>query len=253
MKTLLAAAGISKRFGGITALSELSFDVAYGESVGIVGPNGAGKTTLFNCLLGLTAPDTGTVTFDGVRIDGLPVWKRSRLGIGRTFQRVELFRGMTVADHLLVAEQAHSGSKRLWRDLIHQGGPCPDELAHVSEVLSLLGLERLANRSVDGLSLGHARLIEFGRALMARPKLLMLDEPSSGLDAADTARLSRMLADVQRSENTAIVLVDHNLQLVEEVVERLYVLDFGRMIAVGKVDAVMTNAEVRRAYLGGEA
>ncbi len=248
---LLVASSISKQFGGIVALSEVSFEVAPGEAVGIIGPNGAGKTTLFNCLLGLEAPDAGTVMFDGVRIDRLPVWKRGRLGIGRTYQLLELFSGMTVADHLLVAEQAHAGTFRLWRDLLHRGGPTPKELHHVEEVLDLLGLGALADRPVDGLGLAHARLVELGRAMMGRPRLLMLDEPSSGLDAADTARIASILADVRRAEGTAVVLVEHDLPLVKTVVDRLCVLDFGRMLADGGVDEVLADSEVRRAYLGG--
>ncbi len=248
--TLLEARGISKRFGGIVALSELSFEVARGEAVGIVGPNGAGKTTFFNCLSGIDTPDTGTVVFDGERIDRLPVWRRSRLGIGRTFQRMELFRGMTVADHLLVAEQAHHGTIRFWSDAIHHARPRPAELHHVAEVLARLGLEAVADRPVDGLSLGHARLVELGRALMGEPRLLMLDEPSSGLDAAETEQLAKVVTQVRHQQGTAVVLVEHDLHLVEEVVDRLCVLDFGRMIAVGSVDQVMADPDVRRAYLG---
>jgi branched-chain amino acid transport system ATP-binding protein len=247
---LLVARSISKQFGGIVALSEISFEVAHGEAVGIVGPNGAGKTTLFNCLLGLEELDSGTVMFDGVRIDELPVWRRGRLGIGRTYQRMELFSGMTVADHLLVAEQAHAGTFRLWRDLLHRGGPTPGELAHVEQVLALLGLEGVADRPVEELGLGHARLVELGRAMMGSPRLLMLDEPSSGLDATDTTRLAGILNDVRRAEGTAVVLVEHDLRLVETVVDRLCVLNFGRMLATGRVDDVLADTEVRRAYLG---
>jgi branched-chain amino acid transport system ATP-binding protein len=247
---LLEASEISKRFGGILALAELSFDVGRGEAVGIVGPNGAGKTTLFNCLLGLEDLDTGTVVFDGVRIDRLPIWKRSRMGIGRTYQRMELFAGMTVADHLLVAEQAKAGTFRLWRDLLHRGGPTAAELRHVEEVLELLGLTGLADRPVDGLDLGHARLVEVGRALMGAPRLLMLDEPSSGLDAAETERLASILEDVRGAQGTAVVLVEHDLQLVETLVDRLFVLNFGRMLTSGPVDEVLASPEVRLAYLG---
>jgi branched-chain amino acid transport system ATP-binding protein len=247
---LLDATGISKQFGGIVALSELSLRVETGEAVGVIGPNGAGKTTLFNCLLGLEQPDTGTVTFDGVRIDRLPVWKRSRLGIGRTFQRMELFQGMTVADHLLVAEQAQAGTFRLWRDLLHRGGPTDEELHHVQEVLELMGLEDLADRPVEGLGLGHARLVELGRAMMGTPRLLMLDEPSSGLDTAETERLAGILDDVRHTEKTAVVLVEHDLQLVETVVDRLCVLNFGRMLASGPVAEVLADPDVRLAYLG---
>ena len=250
---LLVARGITKRYGGITALDHGDLEVGAGEAVGVVGPNGAGKTTLFNCLFGLEDPDEGTVEFAGRRIDRLPVWRRSRLGIGRTFQRMELFEGMTVADHLLVAEQAESGTVRIWRDLLHRGGPSPTELDHVEEVLDLLGLGPLAGRPVDTLDLGHARLVELGRAMMGRPRLLMLDEPSSGLDTDDTARLSRILGEARRSTGVAVVLVEHDLALVEAAVDRLEVLNFGRLLASGAVDEVLADPEVRRAYLGSSA
>jgi branched-chain amino acid transport system ATP-binding protein len=247
---LLVARGITKQYGGIVALDHVDMDVGAGEAVGVIGPNGAGKTTLFNCLFGLEDPDEGTVVFDGRRIDRLPVWKRSRMGIGRTFQRMELFEGMTVADHLLVAEQAASGTVRIWRDFLHRGGPTPVELHHVEEVLKLLGIADLAGRPVGTLDLGHARLVELGRAMMGAPRLLMLDEPSSGLDADDTARLSRILGETRRSTGVAVVLVEHDLALVESAVDRLVVLNFGEVLATGRVDEVLAEPEVRRAYLG---
>jgi branched-chain amino acid transport system ATP-binding protein len=250
---LLLATGITKQFGGILALDHVNLEVAAGEAVGVVGPNGAGKTTLFNCLFGLDDPDEGSVVFNGQSIDRMPVWKRSRLGIGRTFQRMELFEGMTVADHLLVAEQAAGGSVRIWWDLLHRGGPTPAELQHVEEVLDLLGLVELAGRPVDTLDLGHGRLVELGRAMMGRPRLLMLDEPSSGLDAEDTNRLAGILGETRRSTGVAVVLVEHDLALVEATVDRLYVLNFGKVLASGGVDEVLADPEVRRAYLGSTA
>jgi branched-chain amino acid transport system ATP-binding protein len=250
---LLVASGITKQFGGIVALDHVDLDVAAGEAVGLVGPNGAGKTTLFNCVFGLESPDAGTVEFDGRRIDRLPVWRRSRLGIGRTFQRIELFEGMTVADHLLVAEQAASGTVRIWRDFLHRGGPTPPELHHVQEVLDLLGLSDLAGRPVDTLDLGHARLVELGRAMMGTPRLLLLDEPSSGLDADDTAQLARILDGARRSTGVAVLLVEHDLALVESAVDRLYVLNFGKVLASGGVDEVLGDPDVRCAYLGSTA
>jgi len=250
---LLVASGISKQYGGIVALDHVDLAVGTGEAVGIVGPNGAGKTTLFNCLFGLEDPDEGTVVFGGRRIDRLPVWRRSRLGIGRTFQRMELFEGMTVADHLLVAEQAASGTVRVWRDFLHRGGPTPPELHHVEAVLDLLGLADLADRPVDALDLGHARLVELGRAMMGSPRLLMLDEPSSGLDVDDTARLGRILDETRRSTGVAVVLVEHDLSLVESTVDRLVVLNFGTVLATGGVAEVLADPEVRRAYLGTTA
>ena len=250
---LLVASGITKQFGGIVALDHVDLEMDTGEAVGIVGPNGAGKTTFFNCLFGLVEPDEGTVVFGGRRIDRMPVWKRSRLGIGRTFQRMELFEGMTVADHLLVAEQAASGTVRIWRDFLHRGGPTPAELHHVEEVLDLLGLAGMAGRPVDTLDLGHARLVELGRAMMGRPRLLMLDEPSSGLDADDTSRLAGILGEARRGTGVAVVLVEHDLSLVESTVDRLLVLNFGEVLATGTVAEVLGDPEVRRAYLGATA
>lgn len=260
---LLEATRISKRFGGIVALSELSLGVDAGEAVGLVGPNGAGKTTLFNCLLGILRPDTGTVTFDGhdlnpvVPMPGplsfqrqLPVYRRARLGIGRTFQRIELFTEMSARDHLLVAERARRGGGALWKDILNRGAPTADEQDRAASVLALLGIDDVADLPVEALSLGHARLVELGRALIGEPRLLLLDEPSSGLDRMESLALARVLARIQRERGTAILLVEHDLEMVQRVVTRLCVLDLGELIANGPCDTVMGDAKVRQAYLG---
>lgn len=247
---LLVATDLTKRFGGLTALDGVSLRIGPGEAVGVIGPNGAGKSTLFDCLSGIEPPDAGTVIFDGRRIDRLPTWRRSRLGIGRTFQRLELFEGMTVADHLLVAEQAHTGTVRIWRDFLHRGGPTPAELDHVRGMLDALGLADVAEQPVSTLDLGRARLVELGRALMGSPRLVLLDEPSSGLDVDDTRRLAAVLADVRARSGVAVVLIEHDLALVGSVVDRLVVLDLGRVLADGPTDEVLAAPEVRRAYLG---
>ena len=247
---LLVATDLTKRFGGLTALDGVSLHIGPGEAVGVIGPNGAGKSTLFDCLSGIEPPDAGTVIFDGRRIDRLPTWRRSRLGIGRTFQRLELFEGMTVADHLLVAEQAHTGTVRIWRDFLHRGGPTPAELDHVRGMLDALGLADVAEQPVSTLDLGRARLVELGRALMGSPRLVLLDEPSSGLDVDDTRRLAAVLADVRARSGVAVVLIEHDLALVGSVVDRLVVLDLGRVLADGPTDEVLAAPEVRRAYLG---
>ena len=221
-----------------------------GEAVGLVGPNGAGKTTLFNCLLGLLRPEAGRIVFDGRDLIGLPVHRRARLGIGRTFQRMELFSGMTVRDHLLVAERVRRGTGRLWKDLLNRGAPAAEEEAEADEVLALVGLTPVAERAIESLTLGHGRLVELGRALMTRPRLLLLDEPSSGLDQAESLALARVLDTVRRERGTAVLLVEHDLAMVERVVERLYVLDFGRVLASGGRVEVMADASVRKAYLG---
>ena len=197
---LLDARSISIRFGGVAALKDVSVSVAAGEAVGLVGPNGAGKTTLFNCLCGQLRPSSGTVSFDGHVLDDMPAHLRARLGIRRTFQRVEVFPELTVRDHMIVAERARRGDGALWKDLLNMGKPKPDELDHVDEVLDLVGLTELADVPVAALSLGHCRLVELGRALCGEPRLLMADEPSSGLDISETAALAEVLRSVQREQ-----------------------------------------------------
>jgi branched-chain amino acid transport system ATP-binding protein len=247
---LLEASGITKRFAGIVALSGVDLDVARGEMVGLIGPNGAGKTTLFNCLLGMLRPEQGTVVFDGQEINGLPVYKRARLGFGRTFQRLELFAGTTVRDHFIVAERQRNRSGHLWKDLLNLSNPTSDEMAKVDAMIELLGLQREADRPVEALSLGRGRLVELGRALMTRPKLLLLDEPSSGLDVKETAALAERLASVQQQHEFAVLLVEHDVEMVQSLVTRLFVLDFGTLIAAGPTGDVLNDAAVRKAYLG---
>jgi branched-chain amino acid transport system ATP-binding protein len=248
--TLLQAEGITKRFSGITALDTVSLDVDDGEAVGLIGPNGAGKTTFFNCLLGLLRPDAGEVMFGGDDITRVPVYRRARLGFARTFQRIELFAGMTVRDHLLVAERARLGTGRFWKDVINRSKPTRDENARTDRTLNLLGLEDVAESPVEALSLGRARLVEVGRALMTEPKLLLLDEPSSGLDAQETEALADTLRDVQTERGTAVLLVEHDVEFVRSFSTRLFVLDFGTLIAHGSTATVLADDAVRKAYLG---
>jgi branched-chain amino acid transport system ATP-binding protein len=248
--TLLDARGISKRFAGVTALDDVSVTVERGEALGLIGPNGAGKTTLFNCLLGMLRPDRGAVLFDGRDITRAPVYKRARLGLGRTFQRIELFSGMTVRDHLLVAERARLGNGRFWRDCLNLSKPTSEERERVDRTLGLLGLDDVADRPVESLSLGRGRLVELGRALMTDPLLLLLDEPSSGLDQHETQEMVRTLQAVQRERDTAILLVEHDVEMVQAYTTRLCVLDFGTLIAHGPTAEVMADDAVRRAYLG---
>ena len=250
MGTVLEATGVAKRFAGIVALDDVSLEVEGGERVGLIGPNGAGKTTFFNCVLGVERPDGGRVLLEGRDIGGLPVHARAQLGIGRTFQRIELFAESTVREHLLIAERTRRGDGRLWKDLLGRGRPRPEEIARCDEVLELLGLADLAEQPIERLSLGKGRLVEVGRALMTDPKLLLLDEPSSGLDRDETADLARTLQDVQAAQGFAILLVEHDVELVSSFTERCYVLDFGCLIASGPTADVMASDEVRTAYFG---
>jgi branched-chain amino acid transport system ATP-binding protein len=247
---LLEATGVSKHFGGVLALDDVSIDVGEAEAVGLVGPNGAGKTTFFNCLLGLLRPDHGRVMFKGHDLTRLPIHRRARLGIGRTFQRVELFAGLTVGEHLLIAERARRGRGGLLSDLVGGGRPTDDERQRVAEMLELVGLQGAADVPVEALSLGHARLLELGRALITDPDLLLLDEPSSGLDRVEALALAAVLTSTQAQRHTALLLVEHDLEMVQRVVSRLFVLDFGSVLAAGPVAEVLGDDRVRHAYLG---
>jgi branched-chain amino acid transport system ATP-binding protein len=248
--SLLVAEGVTKTFAGITALDHVNLDVKAGEVVGLIGPNGAGKTTFFNCLLGILRPDDGRVTFDDRDLTRVATHKRARLGIGRTFQRIELFAGMTPRDHFLVAERVRNGRGALWKDVIGLGRANSDENSRVDAMLALLDLSPLADRPIESLSLGVGRLVEIGRALMTEPKLVLLDEPSSGLDRHETEALGAQLRTVQRERGFAILLVEHDVDFVRSLVERVFVLDFGTLIASGLTDEVFADSAVRKAYLG---
>ena len=247
---LLRVDGVSKVFGGITAVESVCFEVKAGESVGLVGPNGAGKTTLFNCICGQLQPERGTVELAGEQLLGLPTYKRARLGIGRTYQRVEVFPDMTVRDHLLVAERARQRQGRLWKDLCNRSAATPDENQRVDAVLELVGIGDRAEAPVSSLGLGSCRLVELARALVADPLLLLADEPSSGLDIHETHELSEVLRMLQRERGMAVLLVEHDLGMVGSVVDRTIVMNLGAVIAEGSFDEVMADPAVRQAYLG---
>jgi branched-chain amino acid transport system ATP-binding protein len=247
---LLSLRGVAKSFGGVHAVSDISFDVHTGESVGLVGPNGAGKTTLFNCVCGQLRNDHGEILFQGRSLEGLPTYKRARLGIGRTYQRVEIFTDMSVREHLLVAERARRGEGRLWKDLLNMSAPQRSELDNIEAIMELVDITALADTSVNALGLGHCRLVELARALAGQPKILLADEPSSGLDIHETAEVAKVLRTVQRERGTAVLLVEHDLSMVGEVVDRTVVMDLGSLLATGTFNEVMDNPAVREAYLG---
>jgi branched-chain amino acid transport system ATP-binding protein len=250
MAPVLESIGITKTFSGIHALTSVSIEVDQGERVGLIGPNGAGKTTFFNCLLGILDPDEGRVRFLGRDISKMPTHRRARAGIGRTFQRIELFSETSVREHLLIAERVHNGTGAFWKDVLGLGRPTRAEVSRCDAVLELLGLVEYGDDPIETLSLGQGRLVEVGRALMTEPSLLLLDEPSSGLDRDETAALSQTLRSIQEEKGFAILMVEHDVDLVAEFTERLYVLDFGSLIALGATGETLTLPAVRQAYLG---
>ena len=249
---MLDVTGLVKSFGGAAAVSDVSLSVEAGESVGLVGPNGAGKTTVFNCICGQERPDAGRVVFGGRDLGHMATWRRARLGIGRTYQRVEVFPELTVRDHLLVAARVGAHQGHLWRDLLNLSAPRSAELAQVGAALALVGLDAVGDVPVAALGLGTCRLVELARALVARPRLLLADEPSSGLDEVETREVAAVLRRLQAERGMAVLLVEHDLAMVEAVVDRVIVMDLGRIVAAGAYGDVMATPAVRHAYLGVE-
>jgi branched-chain amino acid transport system ATP-binding protein len=241
---VLSALGISVHFGGLSALSNVSLHVPAGQIEGLIGPNGAGKTTMFNVLTGLQECETGGVTYQGVDISRWPAHRRGRAGIARTFQRLALFTRLTVHDNLVASwESSHRGG------VIGRGRA--QRQGRVRDVMDLLNLWPLADRLAGELSTGQGRMVELGRALCTDPRLLLLDEPGSGLDAAETAAFSTVLRTVVAGPlQPGVLLVEHDMALVMDVCSSLTVLDFGKVIAHGTPDEIRRNDLVRAAYLG---
>jgi branched-chain amino acid transport system ATP-binding protein len=249
-RPLLEVADVCKTFGGVTAVTGVTLTVSPGEIVGLVGPNGAGKTTLFNCICGQLKPAKGTIELNGASVLNLPTYKRARLGMSRTYQRIEIFPDMTVWDHLVVAIRARSGPSRLWRDILNMSSVTPAERDQVRKALDLVGIAHWAEMPVSTLGLGSCRLVELARALVADPVLLLADEPSSGLDVHETRELAHVLRKLQREQGLAMLLVEHDLDMVGQLVDRVIVMDLGMVISEGTFEAVMADPAVRLAYLG---
>jgi branched-chain amino acid transport system ATP-binding protein len=236
---LLEVRDVAVRFGGVHALAGVSFDVDAGTVTGLIGPNGAGKTTLFNVVTGLQSPDTGTVLLDGTDITGMRPHRRARLGMARTFQRLETFGTLSVRDNVLVAAEM----RRSWsRD-------AASPRAVTDEVIAQIGLGAVAHERVDTLPTGTARLVEVARALAARPRLLLLDEPSAGLNEAETTELGDLLVRLAAT-GLGVLLVEHDMRFVMSACSVIHVLDFGRVIASGTPAQIQGDTTVRAAYLG---
>jgi branched-chain amino acid transport system ATP-binding protein len=248
-QSALSVGALSVRFGGITALDNVDLDVAPGEIVGLVGPNGAGKSTLVNCVGGQLTPDSGSVVLDGEVLDGLAPFRRARRGVGRTFQRIAVFPELSVRDHLFIAVRARRRQGARLSELVDRARPNSAESAEVDFTLELVGLSDRADAEVATLPLGACRLLEIARALIGRPKVVLADEPSSGLDALEATRLAAVLRSLP-GQGVGVLLVEHDLALVSDVCARVVVLHLGRVIAQGSFEAVMAEPAVQRAYLG---
>jgi ABC-type branched-subunit amino acid transport system ATPase component len=254
---VLTATGIGVRFGGLTALSDVSVEVSPGTIVGLVGPNGAGKSTMFAVLSGLLRPVSGRVLLHGDDVTTASPQVRARRGLARTFQQPELFMGLTVREHVVLAHRVRYSRQRLWRDMIDPRSLRPaskDENEKVDGILEMLTLTRVAKSSVGALPLGTSRLVEVARALATRPDVMLLDEPLSGLDLRESEMLAsvfqRLVATDER--RLSLLMVEHDVATVLSLSSRIFVLDFGELIASGTPAEIRSNQAVRSAYLGDE-
>jgi branched-chain amino acid transport system ATP-binding protein len=242
---LLVAEHVTVKFGGNRALSEVDIDVRIGEVTGLIGPNGAGKTTLFNVITGMLTPTSGRIVFDGRDVSRLDTHRRARLGIARTFQRLELFTDLSVRDNLRVAGEI----RNTWSGF-GRGSRRINVAGETERVLDLIGLAGVAEAEVSTIPTGTARVVELGRALMVQPRILLLDEPASGQTDDETRAFERLLRRLVREDRLTVLLVEHDMELVMDVCDRIHVLDFGEVIATGPPDAVRADPRVRDAYLG---
>jgi branched-chain amino acid transport system ATP-binding protein len=253
--SLLRADNLAINFGGIKAVDGVSFDVEQGSVFTIIGPNGAGKTTVFNLISRIYDPSGGRLVFDGQDITGVPPHSIAGLGIARTFQNIELFEHATVLHNLLLGRHAHKGTT-LWEEFLFLPRVRKSELAHrrrVEEVIDFLDLAAHRDSYIANLPYGVRKVVELGRALCTEPRLLLLDEPSSGLNTEETEGMAFWIQDIKKDLGITVLMVEHDMSLVNEVSDRVLALNYGRVLAEGTPAEVQRHPEVVRAYLGGEA
>ncbi|MGP3983151.1 ABC transporter ATP-binding protein [Streptomyces sp. KR80] len=251
--TGLRVEGLTIRFGGNTAVNAATFDAPLGRITGLIGPNGAGKTTTFNACSGLLRPSDGSIHLFGKDITGHLPSARAQLGLGRTFQRMDLFDSLTVEENIALGREARLARSHPVKQLLCPPAERKAVRKATEEVLALCRLGDLRAEMVGSLSTGQRRLVDLGRVLAGGFSLLLLDEPSSGLDTAETERFGQIVTQVVAERGCGVLLVEHDMALVMSICDYLYVLDFGEMIYQGTPDEVRASEQVRAAYLGSEA
>ena len=252
---LFEADNISIAFGGIKAVDGVTFSVAEGEIFAIVGPNGAGKSTIFNLISRIYEPTGGRLAFQGQDITNVPPHTIARRGIARTFQNIELFEHATVLDNLLIGRHCRARPNIL-SEMLFTRGVRQQELEHreaVEEVIDFLNLANYRDQRISGLPYGVRKVVELARALCAKPKLLLLDEPASGLNTEETEEVAFWIDDIKNDLGITVIMIEHDMSLVSAVSDRVLALNNGRMLALGTPTEVQSNPAVIEAYLGGEA
>jgi ABC-type branched-subunit amino acid transport system ATPase component len=241
---------LTMRFGGTIAVEDLSLRAPAGRITGLIGPNGAGKTTTFNACTGLLPPTHGSIRLGGTDVTRAAPAARARMGLGRTFQRMELYDSVSVRENVALGREARLAGNRPLRHLFARPGDARDVADAAQDAIELCGLPALADRRVASLSTGQRRLVELARAVAGGFSMLLLDEPSSGLDPTETEAFGRVLLRLVEDRGLGILLVEHDMSLVMTSCEHLFVVDFGRLIAEGDPAAIQADPQVRRAYLG---
>ncbi|HFR3663364.1 TPA: ABC transporter ATP-binding protein [Streptococcus suis] len=252
---LLEVKNLTKNFGGLTAVGDVTMELHEGELVGLIGPNGAGKTTLFNLLTGVYEPSEGTISLAGTILNGKAPSKIASLGLGRTFQNIRLFKNMTVLENVLIGLGNH-GKSEVFASFFRLPAFYKNEeelKAKAIDLLKIFDLDGDADTLAKNLPYGQQRRLEIVRALATEPKILFLDEPAAGMNPQETAELTQLIRKIKEEFGITIILIEHDMSLVMEVTERIYVLEYGRLIAHGTPEEIRNNKRVIEAYLGGEA